>query len=647
MCGICGVYNLRHGQPVDRALLATMRATLRHRGPDDEGMHADGLIGFAFRRLAILDLSPAGRQPMTNEDGSLWVAYNGEIYNYPELRKELEPRHPFRSRADTEVILHLYEEHGDACLERLRGMFAFALWDARRRRLLLAVDRLGIKPLYYAQSDDALAFASETKALLTLPWVTRRIDPRSLDAYLSLLCVPAPMSIFKDVRRLPPGHKLVAENGGAVSVAPYWDMRFDEERGVPDAEWASRTRETLRDAVRSHLLSDVPLGVLLSGGIDSSAIVALMSQASGERVKTFSIGFAGPGANGGAYDELAYARVVARRFNTEHHEMTVEPKAADILPRMVWHFDEPFANETAIPMYYVCQMARQHVTVALGGVGGDEAFGGYPRYVAARALRPYLSLPPPLRSAVRLAARVIPQSAGDYSFGTRLHKFLDGATGSPEDAYCNWQTAVPSALRRDVYAPALRDALDGADGAQSVRRALAAQPDAAWLNRVLRADIMTYLPDNLLTYSDRMSMAHSLELRVPFCDHRVMEFAARIPPSVKLPGRDMKHVLKRAMEGLLPPEILYRRKQGFSVPVGEWLRADMAPMTRALLSRERLGRSGLFDSAAVERIRKSHARGAGNYTHLLWALIIFQVWHRLYVENTITSEPALSLRDLA
>ncbi|MBI4307953.1 MAG: asparagine synthase (glutamine-hydrolyzing) [Chloroflexi bacterium] len=644
MCGICGVYNLRDSQPIDRKLLATMGKTLRHRGPDDEGVYADGPIGLAFRRLAILDLSPAGRQPMTNEDGTLWIAYNGEIYNYPDLRRELEPRHPFRSRADTEAILHLYEEHGDACLERLRGMFAFALWDGKRQRLLLAVDRLGIKPLYYTQGGGALGFASEAKALLPLPWVTHQIDPHALDAYLALLCVPAPLSILKDVRRLPPGHRLVAEEG-AVSVAPYWDLRFTRERGVPEAEWSRCTREVLQSAVEKHLLSDVPLGVLLSGGIDSSAIVALMSQTSRERVRTFSIGFTGPGADG-AYDELAYARIVAKRFDTEHHEMTVEPRAADILPRIVWHFDEPFANETAVPMYYVCQMARQHVTVALGGVGGDEAFGGYPRYIAAKALRPYFRVPPLLRGGVKLAARAIRESASDYSMGTRLHKFLRGATGSPEEAYCNWQTAVPLPLRREVYSPTVRTAIEDANGAWPVRRALEAHSVDAWLDRVLYTDIRTYLPDNLLTYSDRMSMAHSLELRVPFCDYQVMEFAARIPPAVKLPGADMKHMLKKALAGLLPDEILYRRKQGFSVPVGYWLRADLAPLARALLAPERLRRSGLFSGDAIQRLWESHARGSANYTHLLWALIIFQVWHSLYVENTTLSEPALSLRDL-
>lgn len=644
MCGICGVFSAADQLP-DRDLITRMTDVLKHRGPNDQRVYAQGPIGLGVARLAIIDLSPAAHQPMSNEDETVWIAYNGEVYNHRELRQELETRgHRYRSQADTESVLHAYEEYGYACLDRLRGMYALAIWDSRQQNLFLAVDRLGIKPLYYTQVGATFLFASEVKAILQHPAVRRQIDFQALDEYLRYCYIPSPRTIFQGIRRLPPAHYMVVRED-KVEIKRYWNVRFQPDPTRTEADWAEETLELLRQSVRMQLMSDVPLGCFLSGGMDSSALVALMSQTASRPVKTFTIGFRAQGKGYSRYDEVEYARLVARRFGTEHHEFIVEPKVLDVLPKVVWHFDEPFANVTAIPAYYMCQAARPHVTVALAGVGGDEAFAGYPRYLAARGLASYFRIPHAIRERMlkRLAA-VLPERPSEYALGNRIKKFIAGAAESPEVTYRNWMSFFSDDARHELYL------LEGA-GAPLQEHEFETAVDTHlreagaddFLSKAFYADIKSYLPDNLLTYSDRMSMAHSLEIRVPFCDHRLIEFAATIPHGLKIKRFGLKAILKRAMAGLLPHETLARRKQGFSVPVGYWLQNELLPLARSLLSRDRIERRGYWNHQVVETMLREHLSGKINHTNRLWALIVFEVWHSIYLDQSTVRAPSFSL----
>ena len=645
MCGICGVYNLS-GQPVDPTLVFRMTAILRHRGPDDQGLYVDGPIALGMARLAIVDLSPAAYQPMSNEDGSVWIIYNGETYNHRELRKELEVKcHHYRSNSDSESVLHAYEEYGEGCLQHLRGMYAFAIWDAPQRKLFLAVDRLGIKPLYYCQISDVFLFASELKAILQHPAVRREIDFLSLDEYLRYCYIPAPRTIFKGIQRLSPGHFLTVQDGQA-KIRQYWDLRFMPNQHRSEKEWIEETHELLRQCVQDELESDVPLGALFSGGIDSSAIVAFMSQASPRPVQTFTIGFNTPRQNYGHYDETAYARIVAQRFGCDHHEFRVEPKVLDMLPKMIWHFDEPFANVTAIPTWYLCQVARQYVTVALAGAGGDEDFGGYPRYLAARFLPAYFALPSVLRDGLlKRLAHTIPQQADGYSILNRAKRFFLGADTSPEPTYRNWVSFWPQGSLPTLYTLQVRQEISLQQTPTIVDALLAEASDEDLLNRIFYADLKTYLPDNLLTYSDRMASAHSLEMRVPFCDYRLVEFAATIPSGLKLKGFTLKYLLKKALDGLLPRQTLYRRKQGFSVPLGYWLKSELLPLAKAMLSTQKIEQRGYFNVSVVQGMLGDHLAGKADHSARLWALIIFELWHTLYLDQNILDEPSLSLNE--
>jgi asparagine synthase (glutamine-hydrolysing) len=627
MCGIAGYVGRASAET-----LAAMLPLLKHRGPDGEGMHVEPGVGLGMTRLAIIDLE-GGRQPMTNEDESVWLVTNGEIYNFRELRAELEGRGwSFRTRSDTEVLLRAYEAYGDACVERLRGMFAFAVWDRRRRRLLLARDRLGKKPLYYHRRDGVLLFASEIKALLAHPAVGREVDADTLHHYLAFGYSPGDRSMLADVRSLPPAH-LAVDDGQTMTARAYWaPPRGAAARAdaVPAAEAPGLVRRAVVDAVRLRLESDVPLGVFLSGGIDSSAIVASMREVTGGRIATFTVGF---GAADPSFDELPYARLVARRFGTDHHEDVLEPRVADLLPSIVHHFDEPFADSSAVATYVVAQATARHVKVALSGIGGDETFGGYPRYLGLRWSETFGRLPAPLRRLARAAVRgVARESERGADWGARARRFVTGAEAPLPDRYLGWTRFFDEPGLERLATPALRARFAAPVDARQ-RAAFATGEGGDPVDAALRVDLATYVPDDLLTMADRMSMAHSLELRAPFCDHRLVELALRIAPDVKLRGGRLKAVLKDAFADALPRELTTRRKQGFMIPLGRWLRTDLREAMEDLLAPARVRGRGLFVPAAVEALKREHQERQRGHADRLFALMMLELWMRAYVDG--------------
>jgi asparagine synthase (glutamine-hydrolysing) len=634
MCGIAGWLNRDGAEPVAADSVLRMCRVLAHRGPDDEGVHVDGPFGMGMRRLKIIDLA-TGRQPIRNEDGTVWTVFNGEIYNYLELRRCLERAgHVFATSSDTEVIVHLYEDHGDDFVTHLAGMFAIALWDARRRRLLLARDRLGIKPLYYLVDGERVLFGSEIKALLAAG-APREIDLQALHDYLSLNYVPGPRTILRAVKKLPPGHLMVCA-GGDVALRRYWRLAYPAPAGNgrprPEASYAEELRALLRTTVAQHLLSDVPLGVFLSGGVDSSTLVALMREMSSGPIQTFSIGFAER-----SYDELAYARTVARAFDTRHHEMVVRPDAAALLPRLVRYFDEPFADSSAIPVYCVSELARRHVTVALSGEGGDEVFAGYETYTAWKLATLYRRLPRLLAATlIPAAVRRLPTSHRKVSFDYRAKRFVAGALRPPAEAHYWWKVIFTEEAKRALY---LRPPAGLDDPFRLYREAWEACEAPDPLTRLQHIDLSVYLPDDLLVKADRMSMAHSLEARVPFLDHRVVEFAAALPPHLKLHGLTKKYILKRAMARDLPPTILSARKRGFNVPMPVWLAGQLRDLVHDVLGASRLRRAGFFDPAAVGALIRAHESRQADLSRNIYGLLVFHLWCDEYL-NAAAAPPA-------
>lgn len=628
MCGLSGVLNL-DGTSVSPDVLDAMNAALVHRGPDQGRALALGVCGLASRRLAVLDLSAAAALPMQSADGAITVAYNGEIYNHLELRPALEKRgHLFRTTSDVETLIALYREHGPRCVEHLRGMFAFALWDAARRRLVLARDRLGKKPLYFYRDARRLVFASEVKALLRHPDVPRRFARAQLPLLLAYGYVPAPQTAFEGIEMLPPGTLLVVEDG-AVRHEPYWSPppAAPADPAARLEDWIEPLRAALDEAVRLRLISDVPLGAFLSGGLDSSLIVALMARHLSEPVKTFAIGFSGETS----FDETQYARRVATLLGTEHHEFVVEPDAIALLPFLVWHHDQPFGDSSAIPTYLVSHHTRQHVTVALSGDGGDELFAGYERFFAANLVARYRRLPGGLRSAIAWAADRLPEATSYRGPAQRIRRFVGGAALAPGAAYFSFVR-----LFDDAQIAAL---LGGAPDPDPTTHFLARVPgDARDLTaRLLDANLITYLPDDLLIKADRASMAASLEARAPFLDHRLVELAAAIPSNLKLRGATTKAILKEAARGLLPDAIIDRPKHGFGVPVGRWFRGELAPYAREILLDPAAQGRGLFRPGAVEALLDEHMRGARNHGQRIWLLLTLEWWHRLFLDP---AEPA-------
>ena len=630
MCGIGGKVYFDPAHVVERGLLERMNAVLAHRGPDDAGIYCDGPVGLAHRRLSIIDLSPAGHQPMSNEDGTIWIVFNGEIYNFQSLRPEsLRRGHRFRSNTDTEVILHLYEDHGTDCLRFLRGMFAFAIWDGPRRQLFLARDRLGKKPLSYQWDARAFRFASEVKAILQDPEVETRPDPVMISQYLTYGYVPGSGSAFQGIHKLPPGHYLTCCDG-QVKVVRYWRLRRDRKEQRSEADWCQEIVARLEEATRLRMISDVPLGAFLSGGIDSSAVVALMSRAGAGPVKTFSIGFEEP-----EYDELKYARQVAERFGTEHHELVVRPDAVAILPKLAWHYDEPFADSSAVPTYYVAQMTRQYVTVALNGDAGDESFGGYDRYVANLLAASFDRWPGAglLRHAIRCGLRFLPQSGTRTSLLYRGRRFLDGLADAPERRYARWLCHFYGDRKAELCTPEFLAAAGEVDALEILLASYRESDAPDFGDATLGVDAGLYLPDDLLVKVDIASMAHSLEARSPFLDHEFMEFAATIPFELKVRGRVKKYILKRALAGLLPDQILHRPKMGFGVPINHWLRHELRDMAYdTLLSTQAVGR-GYFRPDVVRRMLDELVQRKAGWHYLLWTLLMLELWHRTYIDG--------------
>jgi asparagine synthase (glutamine-hydrolysing) len=622
MCGIAGLANLA-GTPVDEALLRRMTRTLAHRGPDGEGVYTDGPIGLGHRRLSIIDLS-TGSQPMASLDGTASIVFNGEIYNFRELRAELMARgHAFRTSSDTEVILNAYAAWGDDCVRHLRGMFAFALWDRPRRRLLLARDRAGIKPLVYAWDGQRLLFASELKALLEDRALSRDIDWDAMRDYLTFHYVPGPRTIFLAVRKLPPASYLVLDvAGGRLRIERYWDLRFSPDDRRTDADWLAELRLQLADAVQSHLVSDVPVGAFLSGGMDSSAVVALMAQAGEGRTRTFSIGF-----DDAAYDELEYARRLAKHYGTDHHEFVVHPDALEIMPELAWQFDEPFADASALPTFYVAKITRKHVTVALSGDGGDENFAGYRRYARAQVLHERLDRPAArsLRSALALAARMLPS-------GVRGHGWLEMLAAEPVERYFRMVTYRRTRDLTALLAPEVRTRADSAAGAATFRDLARAGQAPDYLSTLQYLDVRTYLPDDILTKVDRTSMLVSLEARVPLLDHRLMEFLATMPARLKLRDGHGKDILKRAMAPDLPPEILARPKMGFGVPIASWLRRELSGWARDILLGPRLRQRGWLQTRATAQLLQEHLAGQHDRSAQIWAILCLEEWARRWID---------------
>jgi asparagine synthase (glutamine-hydrolysing) len=639
MCGIYGILGLKGPVPYEAGLLDQMGGAIAHRGPDDQGAYVDSHLLLGMRRLSIIDVA-GGHQPIANEDGTLVVVCNGEIYNYRELRRELQARgHRFSTQSDTEVIVHLYEEVGDRFLEKIEGMFGLALWDRVKRRLIVARDALGIKPIYYRASESALVFASEAKALWAVPGIAARLDPAALSQYLAIGYVCAPRSMFADIRKLEPGSALIASEG-RVSVRRFWRLPQDVDHSMSESQAIESVRAGLERAVRDQMVSDVPIGAFLSGGIDSSTVVAFMSRHSAMPVKTYSIGFSGS-SGAEVYNELPHARAVATAFRTDHHEIVVQPDVASLLPNLLWHLDEPIADTAFITTYLVSKFARRDVTVILSGVGGDELFGGYTRYLDQHYRRLYRRIPKPVRRwFIEPVARRLPSDRHTVLLNKlRLAKaFLLADPLGLDERYSKFM---------EVFGADDRDRLLTSKPAQfddCIARAFGETVASDPLRRMMDVDLATQLPDDLLMLTDKMSMAVSLECRVPLLDQRLVALGARIPGEHKMPNGVLKYPMRRALRGILPDGILTRGKRGFGAPLGAWFKDELAPFVRHVLSKRNIERRGLFDPSAVQRIIREHERRQADRTDHLLALVNLEIWCRLYLDGDSDSGVADELR---
>lgn len=628
MCGIAGFVS-RHDHRDTRAandVLDRMCRVIAHRGPDDQGMWVKNQVALGMRRLSIIDLA-GGHQPMSGCAGTITLVFNGEIYNYRDLQRELESRgHQFKTHSDTETIVHAYEEYGAGCLEHLRGMFAFAIWDARKRELFIARDRVGKKPLYYTiTTSGTLIFGSELKSLREHPEFLSEISVEALDSYLTFGYVPDPVTIFRDAHKLPPGHYLTFKNGSA-RVEQYWDFPYENEQENParnEDECLEELRELLDESVRLRMEADVPLGAFLSGGIDSSTVVGLMARHATQPVKTFSIGF-----HEDSYSELKYARIAAQRFGTDHHEFIVTPDICEIVDELVWHFDEPFADSSAIPTYMVSKLARQHVTVALSGDGGDELFAGYTRYALDRKRSGFAHLPHVLRQGImQPLGRKLPHGAWGRNY-------LHNVALNPLDRYIEEVSVFTRLNKPALYTDDFRQQLGTCEAAQRFREYAARSRANDALDPLLYLDSKTYLPGDILTKVDRMSMAVSLEARVPLLDHKLIEFVCkRIPASMKMKGLETKHILKRAVQDLVPAEILDRPKQGFGIPIDQWINQQLRERVFGTLTEPRTMQRGFIEPRYVNLLLEEHGRGRRDHATELWALFMLELWHRKFVDT--------------
>ena len=625
MCGICGIFYKNTDRRPDIQILKRMCDSMVHRGPDDEGQVVRGSAGLGMRRLSIIDLS-TGHQPISNEDDSLWIVFNGEIYNFPSLRKELEScGHRFKTDTDTETILHGYEEWGESVCHRLNGMFGFAIWDLKKKSIFLARDRIGIKPLYYYEDREKWVFGSEIKAILQCSDILKTIDPQALNNFLTFEYIPSPRSIFKEIRKLQPGHWMTLSDG-EKDIRPYWRLT-PEEKAWTEADAKERLRELVKDAVRLRLVSDVPLGAFLSGGIDSTTVVSQMAGLMTQPVKTFSIGF-----KESSYNELKYARAVAKRYNTEHHEFIVQADALDLTEKLIKHLDEPLGDFSIFPTYLVSKMARDYVTVCLSGDGGDELFAGYDTYRAHHFDRRFYHLLPKLLKNKILypASRLLPPRDKKKGIVNSFKRFIEG-TQLPKSLYhARWMTFLKDEERQQLLMPDVLSEVNPHDPYDFIH---GYGQEMDMLNDVTATgyiDVKTYLVDNILVKVDRMSMAPSLEARVPLLDHRIVEFAFSLPPNLKLRSMDTKYLLKKTFWDDFPSEVQNRDKQGFSIPIKNWIRNELKCMMLDLLHEDRLQQQGLFQPAMVSRLMDEHIRGIQNHSHKLWALMVFQQWYDLY-----------------
>jgi asparagine synthase (glutamine-hydrolysing) len=601
-----------------------MTRVIAHRGPDGEEFYRSGPVALGHRRLAIIDLSPAGSQPMTNEDDTLWITYNGEIYNFASLRRDLEDRgHRFRSATDTEVVLHAYEEWGVDCLRRFNGMFAFGLWDGRRKRLWLVRDRIGIKPLFYARLSDRFLFGSELKAVAAHPDFDRRLDLEALSYYLALNYTPAPYTLFAQARQLLPGHYLLVDAEGNVETREYWDLAYDESRNDGEASYLAEFDELLHQAVRRRLVSDVPFGAFLSGGVDSSSVAYWMAREMDTPLKTFSIGFGEP-----SYDEVEYAREVAGEFETEHHERIVNADAATVLPKVVWHAEEPTADSSMLAVYYLAQMAREHVTMTLSGDGADDILAGYETYQAYFLHRWVRAVPAWVRRGVLSPlVAMLPISDSKVSWDFKLRRFLAGADYTSEDAHAVWRMIFDASQRERLLAPGAGAGGVRADAIELYRDYFRKTNARDPLNRMLYVDTRFYLPNDMLVKIDRMTMAHGLETRVPFLDHGLVEFVATVPSSLKLRSYlHKKYLLKKVMSSRLPDRVLRRKKQGFNVPKVRWIKGGLKAFVRDHLSPERVRSTGLLDERVVTALLDEHFEARADNSHQIWCLLTLILW---------------------
>jgi asparagine synthase (glutamine-hydrolysing) len=622
MCGICGVCFPDERQ-VDLNILKKMMTTLQHRGPDDEGYYTDAGIALGHRRLSIIDLD-TGKQPIHNEDKTIYVVFNGEIYNFPEIKKTLEEKgHRFYTKTDTEVLVHLYEEREERCVESLAGMFSFAIWDGNRKKLLLARDRLGIKPLYYYYNSKGFAFASEPKALLQLPWIKRSLDPQGLSHYLTYDFIPAPYCIYEDIRKVPPGYQVIYQDG-ALRCSRYWDLdlrdRFDgnlDENELCELIW-----KEFCGVVKTHLISDVPLGVLLSGGIDSTSVLAALRYEGVDDVKTFSIGFDDP-----SFDESRYFRRAASFFETEHHEEVLAPqKLIEIIPEVASLLDEPLADASIMPTYLLSRFTKGSVKVALGGDGGDELFAGYPTYQAFLLSRYYERLPRIMSSLVELAVKRLPVSFKNMSLDFRAKKFIYGIPYPPVERYYIWMGTFPPEEKAELLVPGIKRRLEDFNSFDLLHEHLRDKIFSSELGKLLYLDTKLYLQDGVLAKMDRASMAHGLEVRVPFLDHRFVELVTGLPERLKLKGFTTKYIWKRAIRGRIPDEIGKRGKKGFGIPTAKWLCGELKDLMLELLSEKRLKKQGIFNFSIVQRLVSDHLARRADNRKKLWNLLIFQLW---------------------
>ncbi len=622
MCGISGIFEFDRSRTIPVEMVHRMNESIRHRGPDDEGIYVERGIGLGHRRLSIIDVA-GGHQPISNEDGTIWVLLNGEIYNYPSLSEDLQSRgHKFRTRSDTEAIVHLYEEYGDDCFMRLRGMFAIAIWDGRRNRLLLARDRVGKKPLYYYADNEKAIFGSELKAIVAAGQASLQMDSQAVSDYFSFGYIPAPKTIYRGIRKVLPAHYLVVSEKGIVET-PYWQLSFSKVEDRPEQEWGAMLRDKLCEATRIRLMSEVPLGAFLSGGVDSSTVVALMSKVMDRPVTTCSIGFAEE-----AYNEAPYARQVADQFHTEHHEHMVMPDALAVVDKLAWHYDEPFADSSAIPTYYVSQIARQHVTVALGGDGGDENFAGYRRYLFDhRENQLRKMLPAGIRGAMF-------EPLGRYYPGLawaprmfRAKATFQSLSRSPLEGYFNSVSVFRPDEKAALFTDDFRHQLGSYDSMDVCRKYYDEADTTDLLSRIQYLDIKTYLPDDILTKVDRASMAVSLELRAPLLDHEFMEMVAAIPSRLKLHGSTGKYIFKKSFESMLPNNILYRPKQGFAIPLAQWLRRELKEVAHKAIIQDE---DGILDRSYLQKLWKQHQAGTFDRSAYLWSVMMFRKWQQTF-----------------